>query len=66
MYTGILTGLLGVALTIGQVGNFLRVALLTFAIIRKMGMEEAYMTRHFGRRYLDYSKKVKRLVPFVY
>jgi protein-S-isoprenylcysteine O-methyltransferase Ste14 len=66
MYTGILTGILGTAMTIGQLGNFLGVALLTFAMIRKMGMEEAYMTRHFGRRYLDYSKRVKRLVPFVY
>jgi protein-S-isoprenylcysteine O-methyltransferase Ste14 len=66
MYTGILTGLLGAALTVGQVGNFLGVALLTFAMVRKMGLEESYMVRHFGRRYSEYSKKVKRLVPFVY
>ncbi len=66
MYTGILTGLLGAALTVGQVGNFLGVVLLTFAMIRKMGMEEAYMADHFGRLYLDYSRRVKRLVPFVY
>jgi protein-S-isoprenylcysteine O-methyltransferase Ste14 len=66
MYTGILTGLLGAALTIGKVGNFYGVALLIFAMIRKMGMEEAYMAGHFGRRYWDYSKKVKRLIPYVY
>jgi protein-S-isoprenylcysteine O-methyltransferase Ste14 len=66
MYTGILTGMLGAALTVGQVGNFLGVALLTFAMVRKMGLEETYMSCHFGRRYRHYSKKVRRLVPFVY
>jgi protein-S-isoprenylcysteine O-methyltransferase Ste14 len=66
MYTGILTGLFGVALTVGQVGNFLGVALLTFAMIRKMGMEEMYLQSHFNAKYLNYSKKVKRLIPFIY
>ncbi len=66
MYTGILMGLFGTALTIGEVGNFLGPALLFFAFTRKMAMEEAYMTAHFGRAYGDYSRKVKRLVPFVY
>ena len=66
MYTGILTGLLGVALTVGQVGNFLGVTLLTFAMIRKMGMEETYLHSHFGRDYVVYAKKVKRLIPFFY
>ena len=66
MYTGILTGLLGAALTVGGAANFLGVALLFFAMTRKMTMEETYMTDHFGRGYADYSRKVKRLVPFVY
>jgi len=66
MYTGILTGLLGAALTVGQIGNFLGVALLAFAMVRKMGMEETYMVQHFGPRYLEYSEKVKRIIPFVY
>ena len=66
MYTGILTGLLGAAITVGQVGNFLGVVLLTFAMIRKMGMEESYLRSHFNGSYETYSKKVKRLVPFVY
>ncbi len=66
MYTGILTGLLGAAVTGGQWGNFLGVALLFFAMTRKMAMEETYMTDHFGRAYADYSREVKRLIPFVY
>lgn len=66
MYTGILTGLFGAALTIGGAGNFLGLPLLLFAFTRKMAMEETYMTGHFGRAYTDYSRKVKRLVPFVY
>jgi protein-S-isoprenylcysteine O-methyltransferase Ste14 len=66
MYSGILTGLLGAALTVGQIGNFLGVALLAFAMVRKMGMEETYMVQHFGPRYLEYSEKVKRIIPFVY
>jgi protein-S-isoprenylcysteine O-methyltransferase Ste14 len=42
------------------------VALLTFAMIRKMGLEEAYLRSHFGGGYEDYSQKVKRLIPYVY
>ncbi len=66
MYTGILTGLLGAAITVGQLGNFLGVALLTFAMIRKMGMEESYQLSHFGGGYEVYSRKIKRLIPYIY
>jgi protein-S-isoprenylcysteine O-methyltransferase Ste14 len=66
MYTGILLALLGAAVTVGQAGNFLGVALLAAAFRWKTNLEESYMTRHFGRRYSDYSKKVKRLIPYLY
>jgi protein-S-isoprenylcysteine O-methyltransferase Ste14 len=66
MYTGILTGFFGVALTTGAVGNFFGPALLLFAFLRKMKLEETYMTQHFGKRYIAYTQKVKRLVPFIY
>ncbi len=66
MYTGILTSLLGAALTTGKAGNFFGPVLLLFAFTRKMAMEESYLTRHFGNRYLDYSKRVKRLIPYIY
>ncbi len=66
MYTGMLTGLLGAAITMGQAGNFLGVALLSFAMLRKMGLEETYMRSHFGADYDGYSRKVKRLIPFIY
>jgi protein-S-isoprenylcysteine O-methyltransferase Ste14 len=66
MYTGILTGLFGVALTTDAAGNFFGPALLLFAFLRKMKVEETYMTQHFGKRYISYAKNVKRLVPFIY
>ncbi len=66
MYTGILTGFLGVALTTGAAGNFFGPSLLLFAFLRKMKLEEIYMTQHFGKRYLNYAKKVKRFIPFIY
>ncbi len=66
MYTGILTGLLGAALTVGHVGNLLGVCLLTFAMIRKTGQEESYLLSHFGDGYAVYSKKVKKLIPYIY
>jgi|SRR5581483_2049681 len=66
MYTGILTGLLGAAMTMGQIGNFLGVALLTFAMLRKMRLEETYMRSHFGGRYVAYSQKTKKLVPYLF
>lgn len=66
MYTGILTGLWGAALTGGRLGNFLGVALLAFALLRKMDMEESYMRSHFGPDYEAYSRQVKRLIPFIF
>ena len=66
MYTGILFALLGAAVTVEQLKGFMGVALLGFAFLRKMSLEDAYMIQHFDLQYSNYSKKIKRLIPFVY
>jgi protein-S-isoprenylcysteine O-methyltransferase Ste14 len=44
---------------------YLRVCML-FAFIRRIQIEEAVLTEQFGNAYIDYAKKTKRLIPFIY
>jgi len=37
-----------------------------FAIINRINIEEKVLVESFGGQYLDYKKKTKRLIPFIY
>lgn len=39
---------------------------LLVVTILKLKLEEKFLIKHFGKDYLDYQKKTKRLIPFVY
>ena len=65
IYTGILTGLIGTALAVGEWRAILGVALAAGAFWRKLGIEEAVMRRQFGPAYDDYAARVPALVPFL-
>ena len=65
IYTGILLGLLGTALAVGEWRGVLAVVLAALAFWRKLGIEEAVMRRQFGEVYDRYAKRVPALVPFV-
>jgi len=66
IYTGALVALTGSALTIGTPRIMLALPFALFAFIRKSSVEERFMSEHFGQAYTDYTKRVKRLVPFVW
>jgi protein-S-isoprenylcysteine O-methyltransferase len=66
MYTGILFGFLGSAIVKGTPSAFLTEIILMLGLILKIGTEEDILTKHFGDTYLDYKKRVKRLIPFIY
>ncbi len=65
IYTGILLGLLGTALAVGEWRGLLAVLLATAAFWRKLQIEEAVMRRQFGDAYARYAEHVPALIPFV-
>jgi len=65
IYTGILLGLFGTALALGEWRGLLAVALVGAAFWRKIGIEEVVMRRQFGDAYARYADRVPALIPFV-
>lgn len=66
IYAGILAGILGTAIAIGEIRGFLAVGTAFIAYYRKTRMEEIWLARHFGAEYEQYQKQVKALVPFIF
>ena len=66
-YTGSLLSFLGFGLSLN---NWLSLAVVflptLFAMINRINIEEKVLTEQFGKQYLDYIAKTKRLIPFVY
>jgi protein-S-isoprenylcysteine O-methyltransferase Ste14 len=65
IYTGVLLGLFGTALVVGEWRGLLAVVLAAAAFWRKLGIEEAVMRRQFGEAYVHYAERVPSLIPFV-
>ncbi|HZZ63782.1 MAG TPA: isoprenylcysteine carboxylmethyltransferase family protein [Roseiarcus sp.] len=65
IYTGILLGLIGTALAVGEWRALLGVAIAAAAFWRKLRIEEAVMRRQFGEAYARYAKRTPALVPFL-
>lgn len=66
-YTGVLLAFVGFALTLRNWAALLIILLPIFAaFIRRMNVEEEALSRALGARYIDYMKRTKRLVPFIY
>jgi protein-S-isoprenylcysteine O-methyltransferase Ste14 len=65
IYTGILVGMFGTAIAIGEVRGFIALGCAFVAYYRKMRMEESWLARQFGDEYAQYQKRVRMVVPFV-
>ncbi|HEY2518283.1 MAG TPA: isoprenylcysteine carboxylmethyltransferase family protein [Polyangiaceae bacterium] len=68
IYTGLLLAFFGTFLSLGThpVRLVLGVAALTFALRAKMATEERFMLDQFGEAYVDYRRRVRSLIPFVW
>jgi|SRR5665213_377058 len=64
IYTGIIAGLAGTALAIGQLRGLVAVILLTATYLWKSRREEQLMVAEFGDEYVRYRHEVNALVPF--
>ena len=65
IYTGILTGFLGMAIAISQVRGFIVVVLVFLALWIKLRMEEQWMRSQFGEAYAAYAHRTAALVPYL-
>ena len=65
IYTGILTGFLGMAIAISQVRGFIVLALIFLAFWMKLSMEEEWMRSQFGETYATYASRTAALVPYL-
>jgi protein-S-isoprenylcysteine O-methyltransferase Ste14 len=65
IYTGILTGFLGMAIAISQVRGLIVFVLIFLALWIKLRMEEQWMRSEFGETYATYARATAALVPYV-
>jgi protein-S-isoprenylcysteine O-methyltransferase Ste14 len=65
IYTGLLLGFVGTAVAIDEYRGVLAVAIITEAWVRKLRLEERWLTEEFGAEYDSYRRDVKALVPGV-
>ncbi|MFZ0746507.1 MAG: isoprenylcysteine carboxylmethyltransferase family protein [Terracidiphilus sp.] len=65
IYTGILTGFLGMAIAISEVRGFIAFGLVFLALWIKLRMEEQWMRSQFGETYATYAHQTAALVPYL-
>jgi protein-S-isoprenylcysteine O-methyltransferase Ste14 len=65
IYTGILTGFLGMAVAISQLRGFIVLVLIFFVFWMKLRMEEQWMRTQFGQTYATYVHQTAALVPYL-
>jgi protein-S-isoprenylcysteine O-methyltransferase Ste14 len=66
IYAGLLLGLLGTAIAIGEVRGFVGVGLVLAGFWWKSSLEEKLLIQRFGSRYLAYRARVRAsLVPYL-
>ena len=63
IYSGLLIALLGTAIAIGEWRGLLALALMTAAFLRKIAVEERFLTEQFGEAYGRYREQVPALLP---
>ncbi|HVY69240.1 MAG TPA: isoprenylcysteine carboxylmethyltransferase family protein [Verrucomicrobiae bacterium] len=65
IYTGFVTGIAGTAVALGEWRGLLGAAFVITAYLRKIRIEERWLTTEFGEEYARYQREVKALVPFL-
>ena len=66
IYSGLLLAILGSAIARGHIGGILAIALILYAILRRVRIEEHWMAETFGQDYVDYAASTPALAPFIW
>ncbi|MDB6063669.1 MAG: isoprenylcysteine carboxyl methyltransferase [Verrucomicrobiaceae bacterium] len=66
IYTGCLLALFGNALINGEPRGYIGVAIVFFALVYKVRLEERGLSQYFGESHVSYCRDVSALIPGVY
>jgi protein-S-isoprenylcysteine O-methyltransferase len=66
IYTGLLLAMFGTCLAGGRVWNAYMVGMAALVLIVKLKAEEALLAGQFPEAYLEYRRRVKAIIPFLY
>jgi protein-S-isoprenylcysteine O-methyltransferase Ste14 len=65
IYTGILFGMIGSAIVVGQYRNLIALVLILIFCWSRIHDEERIMEDEFGKEYSIYKKEVKTIIPWI-
>jgi protein-S-isoprenylcysteine O-methyltransferase Ste14 len=65
MYSGFLLALAGTVISVGEIRAFVGLGLAFIAFFLKTVAEERFMREEFSGEYARYSRRVRRLIPFI-
>jgi len=65
-YTGSILFFLGLPLLFNSLLGFLMVLPMIFLVLLRIPVEENMLIREFGKEYIEYIKRTKKLIPSVY
>lgn len=65
IYTGILFGMIGSAIVVGQYRSIIAIILIIIFCWLRIREEEKLMTGEFGKQYDTYKKEIKTIIPFI-
>lgn len=66
IYTGLLFAFLGSAVALTHLRGFFGVGLFVIAVVRKLRVEERFMSEQFGEEYARYAATTPALLPLIY
>lgn len=66
IYTGIMAMLVGTAVYYRSTLTFIILIFSSLGLLMKIRAEESLMTKHFGKKYIEYKKRTKVLIPFIW
>jgi protein-S-isoprenylcysteine O-methyltransferase Ste14 len=65
MYTGLVTMVLGSALSYGRILGFVILAIFIVGFCLKALQEESILTKRYGNAYKEYKTKTKAFIPYI-
>jgi len=65
IYTGLLFGMIGSAITVGQYRGLIAIVLMAIFCWSRIRTEEKIMKDEFGKQYDTYKKEVKAIIPWI-
>lgn len=65
IYSGLMLAIIGSAIARGDIAAALAIVAVLYAVLRRMRIEESWMSETFGLAYADYKASTPALVPFL-